>query len=140
MTRNAIAILLGLAVTIGVVVCCFVGVAVLAGGLLGDPDGDTINLDPFLWTEIVGGTIGATLGGFVVMSITRRFRTAIVFALLVLVLGGLEAAALIASPEEIESKTVVVTPELAATPPIVGALGAVLGALACRRADTGAEA
>ena len=73
MLRHALGILLGLALTIGTVVLAFVAVALFAGDALGDPQSETINLDPFLWVELIAGTAGAMIGGAAVLLLVGLF-------------------------------------------------------------------
>lgn len=133
MLRHALGILLGLALTIGTVVLAFAAVALLAGDALGDPQSETINLDSFLWIELIAGTAGAMIGGATVLKYTSSIKASAVFAVILLLLGGLEAIALIASPEEIEGKPIELSPLLAVLPPLIGSIAAFAAALATHR-------
>lgn len=137
MLRSVVAIVIGLACVVAVVVTGFLSVAIFAGGLLGDPTGDTIDLDPFLWIESIGGFLGAMLGGCVVMKLTSSMRLSLCLAMLLLALGWLEALAMIASPGEVDGKALVFSRSLALSAPVAGAIGAVLCATVYRRIVSG---
>jgi len=130
MGRALLAIACGFGVIVASVIASFVVVIVFARETLGDPEAPVIDMNPFLWVELVGGTVGALLAGAVTARIGRGRAPALFLAGIVLVLGGLEAASLILSPEEVEGKQVIVSPTLALAPPVVGAAAVVIGVCA----------